>query len=73
VDFPEDFGCHLDIRTLLEKAFVERAEEAGDTRFSGVKLGLEGAMSREFFEKDQQGFEAKKDTDVKPQGGKDEK
>jgi hypothetical protein len=46
VDFPEEFGCRLDIRVTLEGAFVARAEEFGDTRFSGVELGLVGRIKQ---------------------------
>jgi hypothetical protein len=46
VDFPEEHGCRLDVRTLLEGAFVARAEEVGDKRFSGATLGFHGAVLR---------------------------
>lgn len=46
VDFPEEHGCDLDVRTTLEGAFVAKAEAAGDKRFSDVALGLGGAIER---------------------------
>jgi hypothetical protein len=45
VDFPDEYGCSLDIRVLLEGAFAARAEEFGDNRFTGVERGLSGAIS----------------------------
>jgi hypothetical protein len=45
-DATEDHGSDLDVRVLLEGAFVARAEEFGDTRFSGIELGLVGTTTR---------------------------
>jgi hypothetical protein len=45
-DFPQEYGSALDVRVLLEGAFVARAEEVGDTSFSGIPLGFEGAILR---------------------------
>jgi hypothetical protein len=46
VDCPKEYGRRLDVKGLLEGAFVIRAAEAEDTRFSGNPPDIHGVFPR---------------------------